>query len=143
MFCGVGKIPKDKVRGTPEYCASKNQVRYYGLVKIDEKLLNKHKKNKTYDLQKELIKAKNLEWDGKYLVRQANNLKVIINNENEPAAKIKRAEKKLQALRKKRDILVIKQKKQSDLIKKIKKQEEEEAKMKAKEKSKSGSKSKK
>lgn len=137
MFCGIGKVPKNKTRGTPEYCINNNQVRYYGLVGIDEKLLDKYKKTKTQDLQKELMKSRKLGWDAQYLVKQANNLKVIINNKDERPSKIKSAEKKLEGIRKKRDVLLAKIKKQNEIVKELTKQkaknDEMEAKRKAKE----------
>src|SRR5258705_207523 len=46
MYCGIGKIPKGKVRGTPEYCVQTNQIRYYGLEEIDEKLLKQAKRKR-------------------------------------------------------------------------------------------------
>ena len=60
MYCGIGPIPKDKTRGTPEYCVRTNQVRYYGLMQIDKKLLNQAK-GKTTDLIKEQLKLKKIE----------------------------------------------------------------------------------
>ncbi len=39
VFCGVGNIPKGKKRGSMKECADAGQVRYYGIKKIDEKLV--------------------------------------------------------------------------------------------------------
>lgn len=41
-YCGSGAVPKGKSRGSAEYCLRKNQVRYYGVEKIDGKLLKEH-----------------------------------------------------------------------------------------------------
>lgn len=38
-FCGIGKIPKGYKRGTMKDCLEKKQVRYYGLKKVDPKLV--------------------------------------------------------------------------------------------------------
>jgi len=38
-FCGVGKVPKGKTRGSMIDCVKKSQIRYYGLKKIDPTLI--------------------------------------------------------------------------------------------------------
>jgi hypothetical protein len=38
-YCGVKPVPKGYELADPEYCIKTNQVRYYGLVQIDPKLL--------------------------------------------------------------------------------------------------------
>jgi hypothetical protein len=45
-YCGIGKLPKGMEYGTPEYCLTSNQVRYYGEYAIDKKLLEKKSKSK-------------------------------------------------------------------------------------------------
>jgi len=64
MYCGIGKIPRGKTRGTPEYCVQSNQIRYYGLEKIDKNLL-KRAKGLTSDLIKEQLKLKKIEDEAK------------------------------------------------------------------------------
>jgi hypothetical protein len=39
IFCGIGKIPKGKRRGTMMECAQKKQIKLFGLYKIDPKIL--------------------------------------------------------------------------------------------------------
>lgn len=48
IFCGVGKVPNGKRRGTMQECFEKNQVRYWGVKKVDSRIL------------KELNSSKNL-----------------------------------------------------------------------------------
>ncbi|MEM3063143.1 MAG: hypothetical protein QW303_06350 [Nitrososphaerota archaeon] len=115
MYCGIRKIPKGRERGTPEYCLKANQVRYYGLVKIDKKLLEKVK-GKQLDLQKELMKFKKLEYEAKYLIRIAKNLKFILEDERMSKAQKKSAQKKMDKLLIKRDKLLEKYKKQKKII---------------------------
>ena len=43
IYCGVGKIPKGKKRGTMKECAELGQIRYYGIKKIDQKLIDNAK----------------------------------------------------------------------------------------------------
>jgi hypothetical protein len=45
-YCGIGRIPSTKRRGSMKECAQKNQVRYYGIKKIDTTML------KAYDSKK-------------------------------------------------------------------------------------------
>ena len=45
-FCGVGKVPKGKKLGSMKECADAGQVRYYGLKKIDKKLVESAAANK-------------------------------------------------------------------------------------------------
>ncbi len=40
-YCGIGKVPKDAERGSDEYCLEHNQVRYWGLKKIDPSIVKK------------------------------------------------------------------------------------------------------
>ena len=44
IFCGAGKMPKTSRLGTSTECAEKNQIRYYGLNKVDPKTIEKTKK---------------------------------------------------------------------------------------------------
>jgi hypothetical protein len=60
IYCGVKNVPKGKKRGTMKQCASKGEVRYYGLKRIDPKLLEhaqskKGKMGSKKDLEKRMI----------------------------------------------------------------------------------------
>ena len=44
IFCGAGKMPKTSRVGTSTECAEKNQIRYYGLNKVDPKTIERTKK---------------------------------------------------------------------------------------------------
>ena len=45
-FCGIGQIPKGKKRGSMKDCAELGQIRYYGLKKIDQRLVDNALGNK-------------------------------------------------------------------------------------------------
>jgi hypothetical protein len=45
VYCSVGTIPKGQRLGTMKECADLKQIRYYGVKKIDPKLLEAIKKN--------------------------------------------------------------------------------------------------
>ena len=46
IYCGVDNPPKGSKRGSMKECAEKGQIRYYGLKKIDSRILE-YTKNKT------------------------------------------------------------------------------------------------
>jgi hypothetical protein len=51
IYCGIGPVPKKKKLGTMSQCATKKQLRYYGIKKVDPIILklsldNENKKNK-------------------------------------------------------------------------------------------------
>jgi tRNA nucleotidyltransferase/poly(A) polymerase len=45
-YCGIGNVPKGQKRGSMKECATSGQVRYYGLKKIDSKLVEFAKQSK-------------------------------------------------------------------------------------------------
>ena len=47
IFCGAGKVPKGQTRGTMKQCVDKNQIRYWGVKKVDPKLLESRGKKKS------------------------------------------------------------------------------------------------
>lgn len=46
IYCGIEDTPQNKQRGTAKECLKKNQVRYWGVRKIDEHTLKKIKEYK-------------------------------------------------------------------------------------------------
>lgn len=39
IYCGINKIPKGHKRGNMKECAEKGQIRYYGIKKVDQKMV--------------------------------------------------------------------------------------------------------
>lgn len=113
FYCGVNNPPRGKVRGTPEQCLGAKQVRYYGVEKINPRLL---KKEDGPDLTKERLKLKNLEDKGKKILRETTNLKIIIDDPTERASKIRKASKRLKVLNEQRVKLIKKLKNQKAII---------------------------
>src|SRR5690606_13795779 len=59
IYCGIGKVPKNKKLGTMKQCAEANQIRYYGIKKIDRITLENLMKSaemSTKKLEKEILK---------------------------------------------------------------------------------------
>ncbi len=147
MYCGIGQVPKGRIRGTPEYCIQTNQVRYYGLEAIDEDLLKQAKGNVS-DLTKEKLKIKKIEDDAKILIKEVKNIKIILESEDSKPSQKKNAQKKMDELLVKRDTLIKKLKAQSQVVKELEKdierrkkvKEASETKKKSTKKSTSGSK---
>ena len=127
MYCGIGPVPKGKVRATPEYCVQTNQVRYYGLELIDKDLL-KTAKGRTSSLIKEQIKLKKIADTAKFLIKEVKDLKVILDDQDAKPSQQKRAQKKMDNLLTQRDKLVKQLKLQKIVVEAI----EEDAKRKKK-----------
>lgn len=118
MYCGIGPVPRGKVRGTPEYCIQTNQVRYYGLKKIDKSLL-KNLKGSTTDLTKEKMKLRKIQDEAKILIKEVKKLRIILDNSDAKDSQIKKSQKRLDELLVKRDALLKKLKRQQKIIKSI------------------------
>ena len=69
IYCGISNIPKGQRRGSMKDCAEKGQVRYYGVKKIDSKILeaSKDPKNKPNTRNKLLKKFAGLNGEIKKL----------------------------------------------------------------------------
>ncbi len=143
MYCGIGNVPRGKIRGTPEYCVQVNQVRYYGLEKINENLI-KNAKGKTSSIVKEQLKLKEIEEKAKALINEVKKINIILAQKHAKPSQIKSAEKKLSSLLEKRDKIVKSLKIQIKIVDNLEKEEaKEKAKNEAKIKKSNGSKSKK
>jgi len=62
IYCGVRDVPKGKKRGSMKECAEKGEVRYFGLNKVDERLLEflRDPKKKPMSRDKVFIKMSTL-----------------------------------------------------------------------------------
>lgn len=128
MYCGIGDVPKGKVRASPEYCIQNNQVRYYGLVAIDPELLKK-KQSSTANLVKEQTKLRKIDDEANYLLKQIRNLKVIVEDDRHKPSTIKNAQKKLDKLIPKKAIFAKKLRAQLEYVKQLEKEEAERRKI--------------
>ncbi|AYV84102.1 MAG: hypothetical protein Hyperionvirus17_22 [Hyperionvirus sp.] len=88
IFCGIKKVPKGSRLGSMKECAEKKQVRYYGVKKIDAKLLEvakgtKKDPNSRSNLQKEISKQKGIEkrLRGKLLASKGPEKKAAVKAE--------------------------------------------------------------
>jgi hypothetical protein len=105
-YCGILKVPKGKVRGTPKQCLALNQIRYYGLEPIDEILLQRKRRPTKAgpDLTKEQLKLKKIEGRAKALILESKHLRIILDNKDEVTpTQYKNAQKKMNALLIRRD----------------------------------------
>lgn len=136
-YCGIGKVPRGKVLAPVEYCIQHNQVRYYGLVAIDRKLLTEAK-GQTNDLNKEKIKLTKIKADIKILLKDFSTNKIILENKDgsQRPSNIKKAEAKRLLLLKKRDKLKKQYNTQAKIIENLEKEEKRAAKEAKKEKKK-------
>lgn len=71
IYCSVGNVPKNKRRGNMKECVENKQIRFYGIKKIDAKLLSKIIKDKKQSKTLETLKEK----EAKYSAKLKNTLK--------------------------------------------------------------------
>lgn len=63
VYCGIGPVPKNSRLGSMKECADKKQIRYYGIKKVDPKLVevaigNENNKGEREKVFKEIAKNK-------------------------------------------------------------------------------------
>ncbi len=85
IYCGIKKVPKNKKLGSMKDCAEKGQVTYWGLKKIDNKILESSQKNKKVSLDKARLNKIKLDTRLKKLNKDLDNTK-----EKEKKATIKK-----------------------------------------------------
>jgi len=120
-YCSVGDVPKGRKRGTMKECAEKNQIRYYGLKKIDSKILDSMKKKKSAANSEKELRALNIKLTGK-VQRLLKDLKREKDTDKKDAMKDKAriVYKELKDVQEKIKKLSKKSKKKSKKIKKSK-----------------------
>ena len=124
-YCGVGNVPKGKKRGTAKECIKANQVRYYGLEKIDIDKINKiKKKSKTGSYIDESLKLINLNTKAKVLTQKIRTAKAIISSDGTTKSQKNEAEKNLKAYFNTRPKLIKKIKNQQKIVTDLKQKED-------------------
>lgn len=122
MYCGIGPVPKGKIRASPEYCVKKNQIRYYGIKAIDKTLLKKPTR-RAPNLLKEQFKLKMLENRAKKLLSEYKTIKLVLEKDNISQSKSSQLEKKITSILNMKDTLIKKLKNQKKIIETIEKEE--------------------
>lgn len=85
IYCGIDKVPKGSRRGTMKECAEKGQIRYYGIKKVDPKIVETAKKHsRLRDETRESLVVKLMGTRGK-----VRSLKNKIADEKDPKEKKK------------------------------------------------------
>ena len=76
-YCGINKIPKGQYRGSMTECAEKNQVKFYGLNKVDSKTVDAIKKKTASQGKLDRLKMDvlNLKFEIKNMVKKSNAMK--------------------------------------------------------------------
>ena len=99
IYCGAKDVPKNKRRGSMKQCVEKGQISYFGIKKVDSKLLEKQtgSQKEKKDAMKQLMKL--AEQKGT-LSAKLNKLKKAIESERDA--------KKLKAFEKQKDELQVK-----------------------------------
>ena len=98
IFCGVGPVPKGKRRGTMKECVEQGQIRYYGIKKVDQRLLEnalKEKKIKSTGADKLITNIQNMTIKAVTLGGKIKKLNNLIKGEKDTKKK-KELEKELE-----------------------------------------------
>lgn len=98
IFCGAGKVPSGKRRGTMKECVEKNQFRYWGVKQIDARLLDQTKAKKTMPSTRYKLMEKMIGIDGK--IKQYN-LK-IKHMKNPKKSEVQEVEDQIEKLKEER-----------------------------------------
>jgi hypothetical protein len=93
-YCGINNVPKGKHRGSMKECAEKGEIRYYGIKKVDKRLVEGVKAKKYKKLNKTQMFAKKGELRGKI-----KTLKDKIKSEKDESKKDKLKEEGKRLLR--------------------------------------------
>lgn len=116
-YCGIGKIPKGKIRGTAEQCLTAKQVRHWGVDKIPEDLLASLTKTKEPDIIEAGLKLKKIEEKGVALINQVKKLKLSMELNKEEGKKESITDaKKMQQLLKTKERIVKQLRAQKDVM---------------------------
>jgi len=95
IICGINKLRKNEKRGSLKECIKKRQIRYYGLVKVDKKKLDKiieqlDKEKKKEKETKQFPEAlKNAYLKGIRLLRKRTKIELEIKQEKDKNKKLK------------------------------------------------------
>lgn len=97
IYCGIDKIPKGKKIGSMKQCAEKNQIRYWGLNKVDKTLAEAVRKRKgtTGDMKVEkkihMLRVKNAGLKGRiqFIDRRLGNKTITESEKNKLKAERK------------------------------------------------------
>ncbi len=93
VYCSIGNVPKNKKRGSMKECIEKKQIRYYGIKKVDSKLVASVLKSKKNQNNIEKIKLKEIT-----LSARLKKIKTEYDKENK-RSKSQKNEKKINELK--------------------------------------------
>src|ERR1700747_505611 len=102
LYCGAKDVPRGKKLADAEYCVKTNQIRYYGIVKVDPKLLEQKKKGQLKTLEDEEMKLHNMKIELNAFIKKAEKLVKIKNNEKSKKSEKTKAIKEIEKMKIKR-----------------------------------------
>lgn len=89
-YCGIHKVPKNRVRGTAEYCIKSGQGRYYGINSVEDVIDEVLAEKRRLANEKAKIKAaKKKVADANKKIKEAN---VAVKDANKAKQESKKAE---------------------------------------------------
>lgn len=124
-YCGIGKIPRGKRRGTPNECFNSKQIRYWGIARAPSDLFIQHEDIGVI-LQRESLKLNNLLSRAKKLVSEIKRINIQLENKKLSKGKTKTIESAKAKSLKIRDRLIKEIKKQKQVVSNLADLEKEE-----------------
>lgn len=96
FYCGINKVPKNKKRGTMKECLDSRQVRYFGLNKVDQRLLEQ-KRQKVVKKTAKQIKLESVKLRGRVsgLKKKLNNKELSVKEKKQINLELNKAENEL------------------------------------------------
>jgi hypothetical protein len=128
VYCGAGKIPKNKVRGTRVYCAKIGQVRYHGIEGMGHDAYYEIlKEKKRPNLGVELRKLFRINLQAEKINKKLTTLQALIKSRNSTTkADRDRYRKKILKMMPAINKVIERGEKQQKIVDKLKKEKEEE-----------------
>lgn len=124
IYCGTKNLRGSQIRGSAEYCADHNQIRYYGIEAIDPQIINSSSRsvNRTKEkLVNAQLKMGAIRTESQALIKEVKTLRFLLEKDTVSDAKKRSLQKKIDNLLRKRDQLVAHLQKQTAIIENLQK----------------------
>ena len=118
-YCGIGKLPKNKRFGTMTECKEMGQVKRYGMIRVDKRVIEKSAKDKIGETRnKILLKSAQMRGKIKRIKRELENKELDKKIKKEKEAQLEKEKKLLKSAIAKFKKVEEKNKKEAEIKKK-------------------------
>jgi len=119
VYCGIDKLPKNKRFGTMAECKEMNQVKRYGMIRVDKRIIEKPSENSIGETRNNII-IKGVKTKAKIrrLKRELENKELDKEKKKQKKVELEKEQKLLKAVINKLKKVEEKKKKEKAVIKK-------------------------